>query len=84
MTYLKMKRPVVNKLSCQRCGEESDPGLPGLSSATFLLHLSFEELAFIRAHFNGQVCILCARQLKTAYKIQNGGFNSPVKIRHVK
>jgi hypothetical protein len=79
-----MKRPVVNKLSCQRCGEESEPGLPGLSSAKFLLHLSPLELDFIQTHFQGQVCILCARQLKTAYKIQNGGFNSPLKKLQVK
>jgi DNA-binding response OmpR family regulator len=39
------------------------------------IHLSPSEVDFIKAKFQGPLCIPCLNQLKTSYRIINGDFN---------
>ncbi|MDI1355647.1 MAG: hypothetical protein PSX36_12060 [bacterium] len=48
------------------------------------IHLSTNEIGFIKAKFQGPLCIPCLNQLKTSYRIINGDFTVTSQTLHKK
>lgn len=74
-------RRLTKSLFCCRCDEyiEFDNEHGHFANQ---IQLSQAELSFIKAKFQGALCIPCLNQLKTSYRIINGDFNVSSKKLH--